>query len=91
VPLYSYKDEATGVRVELRRPVEERNNPIVLIRESSVPDRVTIYGFEPTEAEVYDAGIVKALYRKEEKEGSRFRCAEFSKAQLKKAWMETPV
>jgi hypothetical protein len=90
MPLYEYADPETGVKVELRRPVEARNEPIVLRRTKSVPDRVSIHGFEPTESESFDAGIVKALHRKEEREGSRFRCAEFSKAQLKKAWMETP-
>jgi hypothetical protein len=91
MPLYEYADPETGVRVELRRPVEDRNKPIILIRDKAVPDRVTIYGFEPTEAAVYDAGIVKALHRKEEREGSRFRCGEFSKSQLKKVWMESPM
>jgi hypothetical protein len=91
MPLYEYADPETGVRVELRRPVDDRNKPIVLARVKTVPDRVGILGFEPTESESFDTGIVKALYRKEEREGSRFKCGEFSKAQLKKAWMETPA
>jgi hypothetical protein len=71
--------------------VDDRNKPIVLNRDKTIPDRVTIHGLEPTESETFDNGIVKALHRKEEREGSRFKCGEFSKAQLKKAWMETPM
>jgi hypothetical protein len=89
-PLYEYSDPGTGVKVELRRPVDDRNKPIVLIRDKTVPDRVTVHGLEPSESESFDTGIVKALHRKEEREGSRFKCAEFSKAQLKKVWMESP-
>jgi hypothetical protein len=44
-PLYEYADPETGVRVELRRPVDD-HKPIVLIRDKTVPDRVTIYGFD---------------------------------------------
>jgi hypothetical protein len=90
MPLYEYADPETGVRVELRRPVDDRNKPIVLNREKTIPDRVTIHGLEPTESESFDSGIVKALHRKEEREGSRFKCGEFSKDTLKKVWMETP-
>jgi hypothetical protein len=90
MPLYEYADPETGVRVELRRPVDDRNKPILLTRTKTVPDRVGILGFEPTESESFDSGIVKALHRKEEREGSRFKCAEFSKNALKKVWMEGP-
>lgn len=90
MPLYEYRDDVTGLSVEMRRPVEDRNKPIVLTRSKSVPDRVSILGFEPSDAESYDTGIIKALHRKEEREGSRFKCGEFSKAQLKKAWLESP-
>lgn len=88
MPIYEYSDPETGVRVEIRRPVEARNKPIILSRTKTVPDRISIHGFESSEEEQYDAGIVKALYRKEEREGSRFRCEEFSKKKLKEVWLE---
>ena len=88
MPIYEYADPETGVRVELRRPVDVRNKPIILLRTSTVPDRVAIFGFESTPEEQFDQKIVRALYRKEEKEGSRFKCAEFSKKKLKEVWVD---
>jgi hypothetical protein len=89
MPIYEYHDDVTGLTIDLRRPVADRDKPIVLTRASNVPDRISIYGFDGTAEQIYDAGIVKALHRKEEQEGSRFRCGEFTKTQLKKAWMES--
>jgi hypothetical protein len=84
-PLYEYHDPHTGVNVELRRPVEERDTPIVLTRKSNIPQRVAIVGVAPTEEQAFDASIKAAYYKKEEKEGSRFKSG-YSKKQLKEAW-----
>ena len=88
MPLYEYSDPETGVTVELRRPVEERDAPIVLRRSTTVPKRVSIHGMDPSPEDDFDNGIVKALYRKEQNEGSRFQCGEFSKKTLKSAWID---
>ena len=89
MPIYEYGDPETGVTVELRRAVEDRNRPIVLTRTATVPDRVSIYGFEPSPEEDFDSKIVKALYRKEQERGTDFRgCGEFNKSALKKAWVK---
>jgi hypothetical protein len=85
MPLYEYHDPHTGVSVELRRPVEERDTPIVLTRKSNIPQRVAIVGMGPTEEQTFDANIRRAYYKKEEKEGSRFRSG-YSKKTLAKAW-----
>lgn len=85
MPLYEFYNEETGTRVLVQRKVEERNAPLAFIR-VNVPTTITIHGFEPTDAEVFDANILKKLYRKEEQEGSRFQCGEFTKRQIKEAW-----
>lgn len=85
MPFYEFYNEETGLRIMVQRPVEERNQPLPFIRQT-VPSTITIHGFEPTGAEAFDATILKKLHRKEEREGSRFRCGEFSKQQLKDAW-----
>lgn len=86
MPLYEYSDPETGVRIEIRRPVDDRNKPIVLNREKTVPDRVSIHGLEPSVEEDFDARILKGYLRKEEREGSRFNGGGFTKAQIAKAW-----
>lgn len=88
MPLYAYTDEETGVTIELNRKVEDRDKPIVLVRASKVPDRITIHGLEPSPEQDFDTKILKAYYRKEEKEGSRFNGGEFTKSQIKKAWTQ---
>ena len=85
MPLYEYHDPETGVTVELRRPVEERDKEIVLRRASTVPERLAIVGSGPTEDQLFDARIQKAYYQKEEKEGSRFR-SYYNQKTLAKAW-----
>lgn len=89
MPIYEYSDESTGVRVELWRPVEKRNEPILLTRDKTVPDRISIHGLEPSAEQSFDNNIVRALYRKEQKEGNDFRgCSEFSKKKLKEVWVD---
>ena len=85
MPLYEYHDPETGVNVELRRPVEDRDKAIVLKRANTVPRRVAIIGVAPTQEESFDANIKKAYHKKEEKEGSRFRSV-YDKKTLAKAW-----
>jgi hypothetical protein len=92
MPIYEYADPETGVRVELRRNVEVRDEPIVLKRTKNIPDRIAIHGLEPSESEAFDHGIVRALYAKEIREGNDFRgCQEFSKKKLKEVWVEKRV
>ena len=89
MPIYEYSDQATGVRVELWRPVDNRNDPIVLTRDKTVPDRISIHGLEPSAEQTFDSNIIQALYKKEQKHGTDFRgCEQFSKKKLKEVWVD---
>ena len=86
MPLYEYSDPETGVRIELRRAVEDRNKPIVLTRIKTVPDKVSIHGFALTPDQAFNGDILKGWYRQEEKHGTRLLTGEFTKEQIKQAW-----
>lgn len=88
MPIYEYSDAGTGVVIELQRPVSDRNKPIVLTRTKTVPDRISIHGLEPSDGDKFDAKILKAYHKKEEKEGSRFNGRGHTKNQIKKAWTD---
>ena len=85
MPLYEFYNEETGMRLLIPRKVEDRNEPLAFTR-ITVPSTITIHGFEPTPAEDFDNSILKKLHRKEERDGSRFQCGEFTKQQIKDAW-----
>jgi hypothetical protein len=85
MPLYTYEDPETGLKIDLRRSVEDRNKPIVLQRIKTVPDRVGVLVPGATEESSFNARMLKEHHKKEEREGSRFRSA-FKKEQIKKAW-----
>ena len=40
MPLYEYSDPETGVRIEINRKVDDRNKPIVLMREKTLVMRI---------------------------------------------------
>lgn len=86
MPLYEYSDAETGVRIEISRKVEDRNNPIVLVRSKTVPDRVSILGFGLTPNQQYNKDILAGWYAQEQKQGSKLNTAEFTKEQIKKIW-----
>ena len=85
MPLYAYSDAITGLVVELRRKVEDRDKPIVLTRTKTVPDRVAIMGIGPSESAEFNRRMLGQYHKKEEREGSRFR-SEHSKETIKKTW-----
>ena len=85
MPLYAYEDEETGVKVELRRPVKDRDKPIVLRRPKTVPDRLAVVGLGPSEDQQFNDRIRRGYHRLEEKQGSRFRSG-FKKKQIAKAF-----
>jgi hypothetical protein len=85
MPLYEFHNEEFGANIAVPRKVEDRDKPLVFTR-VTVPSTIVIHGFEPSEAEAFDTTILKQFHRKEEKEGSRFQCGEFSKRQIKDAW-----
>ena len=73
MPLYEYGDPETGATIDLKRPVEDRNLPVVIDgvtyqRTKLVPDTLIVFGAQPTEAESFDHKILKGYYRKEEQE-----------------------
>ena len=87
MPLYEYSDPETGVKVELARPVEDRNKEIILKRLKDIPDSLVVFGSQPTEEQSFDKKILEGYYRKEEQEGSRFRSG-YSKKTIAKVFAE---
>ena len=85
MPLYAYEDKDTGLTVELRRPVEDRDKPIVLRRAKTVPDKVSVLVPGASEAGDFNKKMMREHHKKEEREGSRFNSS-FTKDQIKKAW-----
>ena len=85
MPVYPYFDEETGLRIDVRRKVEDRNKPITLKRDGSVPNRVGVIIPGATEAGDFNRTMLKAYHRKEEREGSRYK-SEHSKRVTKRAW-----
>ena len=85
MPIYTYEDEETGLRVDVNRPLKKRNRPIVLKR---VPSRVGVrIAGAVTEDGEFNKGIIRGYHQLEEKEGSRFR-SEHSAEKIKKTWEE---
>lgn len=87
MPLYEYHDPETGVRVELSRHVEDRNKPIVLMRTKNIPDRLAVFGSQPTPEQSYDREILQGYYRQEQEQGCRFR-SKYTKKHLAKVYAE---
>lgn len=85
MPLYEYYDPETNTRIELSRPVADRNKDIVLKRASTVPDRIAIQGVGLNAMQQFDNDILRAYYQKEQRDGSRWQSTH-SKAQVKAAW-----
>ena len=85
MPSYEFYNEETGLKLMVCRRVEDRDKPLHFAR-ITVPSTITIHGFEPSEAESFDQTIIQKLHRKEERDGSRFQCGEFTKQQIKDAW-----
>ena len=85
MPIYEFYNQETGVSLNVHRRVEDRDKPLAFVR-NQIPATISIHGFEPSEAEAFDASILKQFHRREEKEGSRFQCGEFTKRQIKEAW-----
>lgn len=86
MPLYEYSDPETGIRIEISRKVEDRNKDIVLKRTKTVPDRISIYGLDPTPSQQHDKEVLAGWYRQEQLQGSKLNTAEFTKEQIKQAW-----
>ncbi len=86
MPIYTYEDEATGLEVELRRTVEQRDRPIVLRRRRAVPSSVSVLvPTGATESSDFNSRMLKAHHKKEEAEGSRFKSS-FDKRTIKEVW-----
>lgn len=90
MPLYEYGCPETGATIEMMRPVEDRNLPVVIDgatyqRTKLIPDTLLVFGAQPTEAESFDATVLKGYYRQEEQQGSRFRSS-YSKKTLSRVF-----
>lgn len=83
MPTYTYEDETTGLQIDVNRPLDDRNKPIVLKR---IPSRVgvKIAGAVSEETD-FNKRMLAGYHKAEESEGSRFR-SEHSKETIKKAW-----
>ena len=88
MPLYTYEDEETGLKVDLRRPVEQRDKPVVLRRKRTVPSRLSVLvPSGATESSDFNNRMLKAHHKKEEVESSRFKSS-YDKKTIKKVWSE---
>jgi hypothetical protein len=86
MPIYTYEDQEAGIKIDLRRPVEDRNKPIVLKRMKDIPDRVGVMvRGGHTEDTSFNSRILKSHYKQEQEQGSRFRST-YTKNQIKEAW-----
>ena len=68
MPLYEYTNAHTGKTVELHRPVEARNDPVIIDghvfeRTKFIPDRVIVFGTQLTKEQIFDQKILKGYYR----------------------------
>jgi hypothetical protein len=88
MPLYEYSDPDTGISIEIRRRVEDRNRPIVLNRTKNIPESIAIYGLGPTQDQQFNADILNGWYAREQEQGSRFNGGGFTKEQIKKVWTD---
>lgn len=85
MPVYHYFDEETGLRIDVRRTVADRNKPITLKRDGSVPNRLSVIVPGATESGDFNRKMLRAYHKKEEREGARFK-SEHSKEKIKAAW-----
>jgi predicted nucleic acid-binding Zn ribbon protein len=85
MPLYTYEDPETGIKIDLRRSVEDRNKPIVLKRMKDIPDRVGVMIPGATQDGSFNDRMIRSHYQKEQAEGSRFKSS-YTKEQIKQAW-----
>lgn len=85
MPIYEYYHPATGVRVEARRAIAERDLPPApgFVR-CTVPSRVSPPGTRLSAPSMRD-GVLRGYYQQEQRAGSRFQSA-FTKDQIKAAW-----
>jgi len=85
MPAYTYYDEETGLRIDVRRKVDDRNKPIVLRRFKSIPDRVGVLVPGATPEWDFNKRVLKGYHKLEERDGSRFR-SEHSKKKISRVW-----
>lgn len=83
MPVYVYQD-GKGNRVELVKPVNERDNAPGGFKRITVPDRVFVPAgaLPPTDMR---SNIMKGYYKQECREGSRFKSS-YTPKQIKAAW-----
>lgn len=90
MPIYTYENREAGLKVDLYRSVDERNDPVylnghMLIRSSFVPERVGVLIPGASQDDSFNSRIMQSHYKKEQAEGSRFRSS-YTKDQIKEAW-----
>lgn len=84
MPIFTYEDERTGLQVDLNRPLEERNEPIVLRRVFTAP-RVNMNA--ATEDTDFNTRMLRGYHEAECRDGSRFR-SEHKTETIKQTWKE---
>ena len=85
MPTYTYADPGTGLEIDVRRPVADRDKPIVLHRTGKVPKSVGVRVAGAAPADPLREQIRRGYRRLEEKHGSRFR-SEHGAAIIKETW-----
>ena len=97
MPLYDYVNPTNGELMELYRPVEDRDKPIlkngiVWPRFSRVPRRIAVLLPGPTPEQTFNAQIRKGYYEQEQKLGSHFEKTGregLTKQKLADLWSDT--
>ena len=88
MPLYEYISEDGKTKIEVSRPVKDRDKPIRFLRLKTVPEKVRVIGINSTVERHQNQGhdVLRGYYNQECKLGSRFK-SEFSAETIKNAWM----
>lgn len=96
MPLYDYVNPTNGELMELYRPMEDRDKPIlkngiIWPRFSRVPRRIAVLNTGPSPDQTFNAQVRKGYYDREQKLGSRFRDKRegLTKKQLADLWSDT--
>lgn len=95
MPIYVFEAE-DGTRIEEVRPVERRNEALVIrgkrFRRVTAPQSLAVLGHasHPVLGRSQADRIQKAYHKLEEKQGSRFTGAEFSKKDINRIWSQPP-
>lgn len=95
MPIYVFEDEATGKRTEVVRPVDRRDDPLVVdgraLRRRTAPESLAVLGHtaHPHLGRTFEERIQRGYHALEQTHGSSTGC-EFNQKNVKKIWNQPP-